>query len=251
MSLRSALREISPPWLRADVSERVMHPFGIVLDVVTEWAWQGMRSRFPGVAPADALPVHGRDRRIVRGITEGAAPFAERLRIWLDSWSIAGSSLSVLRQLRGYLSASTPALRIVDNSGNWTELDGADVVTRTPLGSWDWDGDSTSWWRYWPIVDSSAGPFASEGTWGDGATWGDGGTWGTTATPEQVANLRALLRRWAGAHAVPQWVIVSLDGAHFVPGDPGPDGTWGTWSKNVAGTQVPTRHGGARYMDGA
>ncbi len=250
-TFRSIIGKLGPRWLTTGDGELVLYSVALVADAFAERAKLGLLARFPDDAPEDALPRIGRDRRIVRGIAEGASSYAGRLRIWLDSWRSAGSAPSLLRQLRGYL-GTAPTLRTVDNTGNWTTLSTADALSWVLQGTWDWDGLSTRWWRFWTIVDSSAGPFSDDGTWADSGTWDDGGTWDTDATPEQVATVRELVRTWSAAHAVSQWIVVSLDGEKFNPADPGPtDGTWGNWSKVVGGVQVPARYAGASYWDGA
>lgn len=250
-SFRSSLYAISPPWLRGPVGERLMYGFGVVLDAVAEWAGQGVRARFPGLGPADALPLIGADRQIVRGFAESDASYAARLVRWLDDWRIAGSAPSVLGQLRGYFLASRPRMRTIDDSGNWVTLASDDTLSWVRGAGWNWDG-LMRWWRFWAVIYPSNGPWQTEGTWSDGTTsWGDGGTWGTTATPDEVATLRAIVAQWKGAHALPQWVIVAFDDATFTPGASEPDGSWGPWSKYVGGVQIPSRIDSARYFDGA
>ena len=255
-TFRSIIRALGPRWLTDGDGELVLHAVGTLADAFAERAKLGLLARFPSTSPSDALPLIGADRRIVRGISEGAESFAERLRGWLTSWRSAGSALSVLRQLRGYMLGATPTLRIVDNTGNWTTLSTSDVASWALRGAWNWDGLSARWWRFWTIIDSSSGPFTAGPNIGDPSLWGGaigtpGYTIGTTATPEQIASIRAIVNTWAAAHAVSRWIIISLDGAHFTPGDPAPDGTWGPWSKNVGGAQTATRYSGARYVDGA
>ena len=249
-TFRTVVRSLGPRWLTEGEGELVLYSVALVADAFAQRAKLGLLARFPDSAPEDALPKIGHDRRIVRGIEESASSYAGRLRLWLDSWRGAGGAPALLRQLRGYLGAA-PTLRTVDNTGNWTTLSTANALSWALRGTWDWDGLSARWWRFWTVVDSSAGPFSDDGTWDDPGTWDDGGTWDTTATPEQVETVRQLVRTWSPAHAVSQWIVVSLDGLHFDPLDVGPDdGTWGAWSKVGGGVQVPARHDGASYWDG-
>lgn len=251
-SFRSSIAAVAPPWLRGPVAARFLYGFGAVMDATAEWMRQGVLARFPGAGAPDALPYIGRDRQIVRGFAESADSYAERLRRWLDDWRVAGSPISVLAQLRGYLLGVRPVLRTVDNTGNWHSLDASDVHTWSRGANWNWDGLTARWWRWWAIVYSSAGPWETEGTWSDGSTsWGDGGTWGTTATTAEVETLRAILAQWRSAHALPQWIVVAFDPDSFDPTAPEPDGTWGTWSVDDGGIRRPSRLGSARYIDGA
>jgi hypothetical protein len=74
-----------------------------------------------------------------------------------------------------------------------------------------------------------------------------GETLGTTATPEQVAAVRAIIRDWQPDGMRAEWVIVAFDDESFDPAAPEPDGTWGTWGKYVGSAYVPARLSTARY----
>lgn len=169
-----------------------------------------------------------------------------RLKAWLDDRKTAGNPYTLMQRLAEYL-GDGPWFRTVDNSGNWYER--AADGTRSALlrqANWDWDGDAAAWARFWVIVYDFR---AAESTWGSG-TWGDGGTWGSTASSDEVATLKAIANDWKPAGTTCVNIIVALDDASFDPTAPEPDGTWGHWSENSGGTQVATRLGTARYLDG-
>ena len=254
---RDRIKTLCPTWLQDGVGERLMYSAGLGVDLVAEKSLQAIRARMPGKGDPSALPILGADRRIRRGFAETDESYAGRLSGAFDSWQIAGTARGKMEQLAGYLSPEQVVFRQVSNSSAWDTLaiDGSYSHTLASPANWDWDGDSTSWWRFWVILYPPASLWVTEGTWGDGQLWGDGGTWGTTATTEQIASLKAIVADWRAAHAVPLWLVIAFDPASFdpagAPGAPLPDGTWGTWGTDVAGVRVPSRLATARYVDGS
>ncbi len=88
--------------------------------------------------------------------------------------------------------------------------------------------------------------------------WG-AGTWGVSCSEQVIISIRQILQRWKSARTYYPKIIVSFGGwsAADAPGGTGvagddfsplssqgvgnPDGTWGTYGKNVAGCWVPSR----------
>ncbi len=70
----------------------------------------------------------------------------------------------------------------------------------------------------------------------------DGFALGHLATHGEVDALKGLLSQWKGLHSCVRAVIWTTDPDLFDPEVPlsCPDGTWGAWSMNVAGVQVPS-----------
>lgn len=262
MSFRDSIIRIAPPWLQGTVGSKLLYSVGAVLDALADATIFGVKARMPGECPPEAYAHIGADRIIVRGFDETDAAHAIRLRRFLDDHKQRGNPWALMRQVQGYLSGHAVKLRTVDNSGNWYTLnaDGTPggVVQASP-NNWNWDGNSASWCRFWLIIYPPADLW-TEGpnNWGDaaGPNWGAGTkTWGSTATVEQVTTIREIVRAWMPAHAKCQNIIIAFDPASFNPSAAPfsagmPDGQWGNWSKNVAGTQVPSRLGTARYWNG-
>lgn len=236
---------------------------GASLDVVKDGyfeVWrQSLLARFPETAPPDGLAQMGRDRRVIRGINESSESYAQRLLRWLDDRQTAGNAFALMQKLAEY-TGPLCSFRTVDARGNWysRSADGT-LSLHLKEANWDWDGLPVGkrWARFWVIIYPN-GLWTEGPGWGDddAPTWGDAGTtWGSTATPEQVATIRFLIRDWKpdGTRCVN--VIVAFDPTSFDPTAalhaPGmPDGLWGSWSKNVDGVQVPARLSSARYWDG-
>lgn len=258
-AFRRIFKKLLPSWLADDEGELVNYSLGLLLDAFAERARQGLLARFPSYAPADAYPYLGRDRKIVRGIGEPAESYVPRLLGWLDEHRVRGNPWALCRQLRAYCNNAV-RVRTVDANGNWfaVERDGTETYSLFQE-NWNWDGVPASphWSRFWVIIypTDDGQPWAPI----DGTIAGEhpgqitrpGETIGTTATPEQVAAVRAIIRDWQPDGTRCEWVIVAFDDLSFDPSAPEPDGTWGTWGKYVGGSYVPARLATARYWSGS
>lgn len=252
MSLLELIDKLVPSWLYDGEGGRVLGSLLLMADDFSARAKLALLARFPQYAPEDALPALGRDRRITRGIGEPAAAYGARLTGALDDLRTRGAPLALLRQLRAYLQANC-MVRTVDRRGNWFTIDANGVESFSlNTGNWDWDGRSASpeWARFWVIIYPEGGtkPFAPRGTFGS-VVWGAPNTTiGTTATPDQVAAIRGIVRDWKPAGTTCEWIIVAFDETSFSPsGSTDPGGEWGNWN-NAAGQ--PVRLQSARYWRG-
>lgn len=256
---------LSPPRLRNRVGQKLVYALVALLDVILEWLYQGVSARFPLVGTPSALGAIGRDRVIRRGTSESDAGYALRLASWLDDWRLAGTAYALLHQIAGFLGPAAPRLRLVSSAAGvaiWYTLepDGRFTVAKASPSNWDWDSAtnpiaSTLWARFFVVIYSDTGnPWHEAGLWAGGSTWGGGQLWGFTATPAQIADIKAILSDWRSAHSVCPWVIVAFDPAGFSPSGSGagyPDGYWGHWHRIAAGggVAVPSRNTTARYFE--
>jgi hypothetical protein len=258
VSLFEAFQRRLPSWLTSGDGGKVAASIALLADDFIARAKLGLLARYPDHADEDALAAIGRDRLIRRGINEPAAAYAVRLKRAFTDHKTRGTPYTLLTQLRAYLQADC-VVRIVDRRGNWWTID-ADGTRSSSLdtGNWDWDGEAATprWARFWVIIYPAGGtdPWAPSGLWGDATLWGDG-TWGhptltigTTATVDQVASVRAIIREWKPANAICEWVIVAFDAATFTPaGATDPNGEWARWGDSTGG---PVRLQSARYWKG-
>ena len=257
---RRAFYKLAPSWLTSGEGELVWYSLGVMMDAFAERARQGLLARFPEYAPADALPLMSRDRRIIRGRNESDEAFAARVLTWLDDHRTRGNPFALMRQIRAYCGVPMRT-RTVDCRGNWYTIE-ADGTTSVALqrGNWDWDGEGDARWsRFWVVLYPPSTLWTAGPNWGDvdlwGGAWGtDGYTWGTTATPDDVASVRAIVRDWKPAGTRCERIIIAFDDTKFDPTSSGvppmPDGTWGTNAKLVGGVWVSTREPSARYWVG-
>lgn len=264
LQLRDGIRRFVPPWLSdrfqsgRTVGFRLLWTVGLVLDAMVEGAQQGTIARMPGLGTVTALPYVGRDRRIVRGFDETHEGYASRLQGWREAHQISGHAFAILEQIAGYLAGYPMLSRVVTNSGFWWSRNADGVFSwqrPTSPSNWDWDGES-GWSRFWVILYPPASLWLPYPTYAAGSKkWGEG-TWGTTATREQVDQIRALVQDWKHPSSQCNGIIIAFDPDSFNPTTPGglgsglPFGEWGNWSVGGNGTRTKARLDTARYWRG-
>lgn len=268
MNFRRLIRYLGPSNITRDTvlgtetDSRVLWSIATMYDALSQRVWEGVQARFPGLGPEDAIPVIGRDRRIIRGPNEPIATHVLRQIRWLDDHRQRGNAWSLLEQIRGYLSPHAVRVRTVDEHGNWYTIDRNGSRSRFKASSWNWDGsaiaDARS--RYWVIIyattDSPQKPWARSSLWGDtGLTWGEKGrTWGSTATRDEIDGLRRIVKFWRPDGTRCVHILYVFDDAAFNPADtapPLPDGTWGSWGTYSGTVKAQARNREAIYIRGS
>ena len=253
ITFRRMIANKLPAWLRSGEGGLVAYTLAWMLDAFRDRARLAIFVRFPQWCPPDALAPHGRDRGIVRGIYDTDESYAARLIPWLDYHKRRGNPWAMLEQLQAYCGGVM--VRTVDRRGNWFTIAADGTQTYTPAtGTWIWDSTAASpeWARGWVIIYCTNGvPFSEGPKLGDTSLWGgaigtEGYTIGSTATPGQIAALRAIVEdgRPAGFHA--EWIILAFDPASFNPTSPEPDASWAGWAKGSPA--VASRLSTARYI---
>jgi len=250
---RDGFYKLAPAFLTTGEGELVRYSCGLILDAFTKRANEAAMVRFPEYGPEDALRYAGRDRGIPRGIDEAAAAYATRLLDWLDDHRVRGNPYMLCKQIAGYCNAAV-RVRTVDQAGNWftRERDGAESVSFA-TANWNWNAAITTWARFWVIIYPTVGPptepWTATDTWGMGYKWGEPGrTWGTSATLDQVATVRSIVRNWRPDGTRCECIIIAFDDASFDPAAPEPDGDWQLWS--TGDPRLKNRLATARYWAG-
>ena len=259
MSAFERFQRLVPSWLSTGDGGKALASLMLLVDDYAARAKFGLLARFPSYAPDDAtLAAIGRDRLITRGINEPAAAYVARLKRAPDDLQTRGSPPALLKQLQAYLQAQC-AIRIVDRSGNWWSIDASGTITASiATANWNWDALPASpyWSRFWVIIYPVGGtvPWAPSKAWGAGALWGTGkwgvpgATIGTTATSDQVAAVRGIIRQWKAEGTTCEWIVIAFDSTSFSPaGSTNPAGGWGEWTNS---TGQPVRLSTARYWKG-
>jgi hypothetical protein len=255
MNFRSSFKYLVPSWLSGGDGGKVLGSMMLLLDCYVQRAQSGLLARFPSYAGASALDLIGADRGIPRGRSETAKHYAARLIGW--RWPrghrVRGNAYALLEQVSEYFGGL--ADWTIDVRGNYYQrsADGS-VETYTAGVPWNWDGVPVSprWGRFWvgitpkPTVAITSSPsLGSSALWPGG--YGGGAAIGLVGlSPDDADAIRGLFtgaHPWKPAGVRPQWLIVDLDGTLQAP-----DGTWGRWSKNVAGVQVAARYTSWRYI---
>lgn len=261
VTFRDIARRWSPARLLTDQAMRYVYAvLGLPLDGFAQAAKDAAHQGLAGKCTDDALPYHGRDRLLTRGPDEPRASYVARLLGWIDAWRSAGAGSSLLDQIAAYLTPHAVRIRLVTDRGVWytREADGTFSVTHEDPALWRWDASPpTRWARFWLVIYPPPGLWTEGPTWGDSTLWGGawgspGYTWGSTATPNQVQAIRALVKLWKPGFAKCENIIIAFDPDSFSPtsGDL-PAGQYGPWADDDGtGTWVPTRLASARYWDG-
>lgn len=223
MSYREYQRDLLPPPLRGDVGEVYAGDLGAAKDDVVTLAKDAVylgHVSDPDAqgreTPDDGLAKLGADADLEQGPVESPQDYRARILGAWDLWGWAGTPY-------GYSLAFERLKRPVR---------GAQFVPRYGWPDFDWL--TLLWSRFWPIVYTgplavgrfTVGPWATIG--GDASGWeilrvgdfdvGDGSTVGSTATVEELADMRRALAKWKNARdRVP--VLIISDGD--VIGTPG------------------------------
>lgn len=226
-----------------------------------------------------ALALISADRLILRGRSETDAHYAERLAQWRTghhSHRARGTAWALLDQIAEYVGGarcysldphravhvrgSTPA-DVAEPGGLTFDRDaesyGEDFQ---PTFIWDVLDPTVHWSRFWVVLCANPQlPWVTETpNFGDAALWG--GAVGTPGyciglsgwTPADTLAMRKLTRgrhEWRPAGTQPEWLIIQLtdwEAGNDVQTDG--SGYHEHWSRNDAGTQVPTRSTDSRYI---
>jgi hypothetical protein len=259
-TFRSIRKFLVPRWLSEGEGELVGYALDAMKDAFLERLRLGHLARFPQngpngeTAPEDALTAMGRDRRVIRGINETSVAYAARLTQWLVERRTAGNAFTLLRQLAAYTGPGF-SFRTYDARGNCYSRDVNGNETAVLQGTWNWDGATARWSRFWVVIYPSALWSISTATWGDAATpdWNpNAGQWGVDIPREHIRSVQAIVADWKPAGTRCVHIIVAFDPTSFDPASPEPDGTWGGWGKDVGGVRVPARlTTTARYLNGS
>jgi len=137
-----------------------------------------------------------------------------------------------------------------ENNGTFqitSVTDANDVIVANPNAvAFDANNGSLTWSiGHYPFITPAP-------VWGaPGRTWGTSSQWGVVVDPQILISIRAILQRWKAANAYYPHIIVSFGGAdgtagsEFSPlssiGAGNPDGTWGSYGKNVNGVWVTAK----------
>ncbi|MCB9584543.1 MAG: hypothetical protein H6718_04065 [Polyangiaceae bacterium] len=253
--IRHALSEIVPPRIgpgKPGEEKRIfraVYTLGAVADATVQLRLEGLQAEYPGVGTPTALSPIGRDRLIPRGASESDEAYSERLLAWRDAHRRAGNPYLEMQQIQSHW--PDPAyLQVVNAHSCWYELNKDGEVSRTlPIpANWDWDGVFLKA-RVWLIIYPPTSLFQRDLTWAntDNSTWDDdpNATWGSTATVQQIQDIRNLLEHWRSSGAFFEHILVGFADLPLDPNDtnpPLPDGQWGQYSKlDASGNCIQAR----------
>ena len=178
--------------------------YGRFLDANAARTFDAINARKPSDCPSDGLYLLGSERGIEQfGASD--AVYRERLRTAWTTWVQSGT--------RG---GTTTTL-------TWIDLPNTSVFRRAewsyppPAGSKYVQAAARDDWDTYDILVRQPQPWTVK-RWGDWF-WGDGTVWALSATPDEIASLRRLVRTYASGHEMPVY-------AHIRTGWSAP---WGDW----------------------
>lgn len=273
-NFRGGSLDLSPPWLGGDVGSRLMYAQGIQLDGLGEYLRMGILQRFPELCQPEMLGALGRDKGILRGLSESDENYARRLVQFKRTWKLAGNAPTLLRQLWEFQRPDVVRIRYVVNgydsdvasSGSqfadwWTcegDANGDPVLTyeRVSPSNWNWDDSYGYNIRFWIIIYRTD---LTPAKWGiPPYVWGEPGlAWAADPDSDRswVADTFNIVQAFkaAGSHMGP-WpglqggLIVAnpnftsspwgVDGpfpSNAAPGYPMPDGTFASYGGRPPG----------------
>ena len=147
LKFRDLARRATPPWLQIGTAARIIYAITVQLDAAADAVVAGVKLRFPNVYTDESLPLIGRERRIRRGLTEDAEPYAVRLRRWLLDHRRRGGPYAMLEQLFHHYDPNTFPISLYYRSGMRFDMDTDGVITRT-YGS----TPNTAAWSRWTLI---------------------------------------------------------------------------------------------------
>jgi len=196
-----------PIWLRTGNARAWRESIGALCDWTLDVLKQAVQARFVSLAPVDALPWIGWERRLPRYPGDTDATYRTRLAAAWDRWQYAGTETGILAGLEDI---------------GFTEAAIYTALGPNPPGEVTWppDGDTANWSRFWILIDATtatgANPFAWEAVlWGD-RDWGTFLWGGITATAGEVELLRGVVDTWKAAHELCAGFLIDLDGGYRV-----------------------------------
>lgn len=166
-----------PFWLLGPNTGRVVYTVGLLMDMSTEWLFQGIQQRFPLVCAPDALPWLGRTLGLVRGPFEPEDGYRLRLTKWLLLYKRQGTCGAIAEACAAYMTGpdGPPVVHVVQydpgadgkpTRATWYTRfqDGREETSVEDPPNWDYDsadpdrpaGLATRDPRFWVIVQQDA-----------------------------------------------------------------------------------------------
>lgn len=187
-----------PPLLQEMNAARWSTALGLTKDAVATAVTRASLAHMVKYAPADALPLHGWERRIDRGPGETDESYRNRLSRAFTLHRLGDSDLGVVTAF----AALGLTVRIRRNN------------------QWNYDGHPGNvvgyWARMWIVIDPPH-PLGLPAQWGGGFRWGGGTPWGVSGPAPLIALITRLATKWTGSHVQVVKILVRLNG--FAWGD--------------------------------
>lgn len=193
----------APPWLVLDEPGQLwQRVLGLLKQAVLEAGKAAVKSRFAAAAPLDALPALLEDRALDPAWRETETSIRARIaRAW-STWQKAGTVAGMAEaiQLAGYTNFQIRE-RPLDGTLAWFEFE---IWLFTPF---PWSDD-----------------YLADARWDAAGIWEDGGAWSPDLPPEDLARVRALVKKWKPSHSKCRQIVIVHAGETWDA--TAPPGTW-------------------------
>lgn len=246
-NIRNAIKSFVPNWLSdrplLNVGFSFIFVVALMCDLFIEQLFQGTLAPFPGQGTPTALPLIGRMRGMIRGLSESDASYIARLINWLDLWAVAGGAETLALLVQVVLGGNL-VVRVVDRAGNFVTANANGTTTYVKDTSWDWDSEIAThapsragfWGDTWIIVYNTDGRWPTYSSLTDPAWLAAWGTYQGFGTGLQIPRnavdiVYQVVAPFKGAHTWLAAIITCEDPSLFVPGSLMgiPDGASGNW----------------------
>lgn len=234
------LRELAlVPWLDGPVGRAFVGAVGRAQDAELSKLVEAMRMRNPPDAPDDALVYLGRDRMLEQGPAETPAAYRLRIDNAHNIWLWAGSHDGVLSAFEPFFLPLGGAAFISATSTSPPSSSSVQVLNNHEI---EWDANTGWFSRGFILIDSTGGPWTTDGTWDDDASlWEEEpevtGTWDSSASPSELSYIRRTIRRLKADPAYPVtiavWLADNLEDGYW--DSPGFYDDGGVWSEDGGG----------------
>lgn len=154
-SLRNYGYQLVPRWARGPRLTKLLYAIWTVADEIATMCLMAIKIRFPGVFSYESVPRIASERHLFQGPNELVAHFCERLKTWWDVGKHSGNFYTMAQQIQAYCLPAKFVVEIVQNNGVRYTL-GTDGSFSMDQTTWNWDGDSKQWSRFWVLLSNSA-----------------------------------------------------------------------------------------------
>lgn len=218
------LTHMSPTWLAREFGEKmVLGLMGYTLDAHLEASTLALKAPWllEDTSPDDAVSEQADETQIEQYPSETEASHRARVVTAFDAYEFAGTEdghgdpgqgIEGQLILLGYPNAFTLADYEIDFDDEST--------SHVPPG--------VNWSRFWVFIPDTDHSWTDDGIWSDPGVWSDGGVWDTSASFDEIRNLRRVIKKWKAAHDLCPFIII-LRGGELWDYPTGPWSDPGNW----------------------
>lgn len=206
ITLKQHLSRVTPDFLKGKWGAKWIDGLGDHANDLTTWAKDGVKSKFPTIAPSGALMYLGSERGIERASEETDAEY--RVRLWQawDTWKWSGTDLGVYYGLEscGFTVSNWSTLPWFTWPVTWPEPGNVWLFSYNAVAGYAPDNDNTATHagRFWVAINGYAeGINESLYTVGGGlVVTTSGAAIGLNIRAAAVDRWRRTIRKWKGSH---------------------------------------------------